>query len=531
MIILGVEQSRSGGAVVSDGQRLVSWSHVRGDEEARGFPVSAAHRALALAGVGAAAVDLVVVAGRYTPMFLQQRPLLRRLMEAPFSRALDATVALQAMLRHSGIGAFSADAAAQQLHDQLKAEGFGQRRTMSLDVHRALAEIGYRLQPADEALVIVLHPQGDGAALSVHLGRAGQLDRQFVQGGFEALNTHLLRVAVALGLPAGSGVRALRVLAGDAEPEPALLTALRERLHATEGRLSRGLGARAEEAVVALLRANPPAIGAASVLENLKVMILDVVRWYAERHAVGHAVLVGAVFEDARFNGALVRALDLARVTIPPGGGAGMLAFGAAACEAGLAPHMPDLRLGADIDEARADVAIKAAGWRVGPGEGLMHRVERGEAVVRLRGRAAPDAFAMGTRTVLLRPDDPEARARALDALRAPAGSATRLFVRAGGRTRWSQADRVGVCTAFGSAAVEIHAVATEVQEVSAAADPGLHRLLTAAEAKGWPGLLGIPFAEAQGGTPDDEGHAFEIWRRSGLAALQLGSRVLERPS
>lgn len=542
MIVLGISPSRQGGASVAIDDRLVAWSPVMAFEAVDGFPKGPAERALRLANVAAADVDLVVVAGRNTPRFLQKRPLLRRILEAPFSRALDATVALQALLRHSGVGAFEADAAAADLQTELVAAGYGQRRTISMDVHRALAEAAYRLQPADEALVITIHPQGDGSALAVHIGRAGQLDRLFVQGGFEALQTHLTRCGAALGLPADAGVAAFSALAGAAQPDEELLTALAERLHAVDGKLSRGVAQRADEPMLARLRAVDPAVGAASVWANLVATVRELVAWHIQRHQVGHVSLAGAIFDDPALVGALEGLPGLRRLTVLPSPGSHLAVLGAAASECGLSPHVADLSLGAGADEAVVERTLATSGLRAKAGLGLMVRIERGEAVARFRGRAAPDRLGLGARCVLVRPDDPAAIAAARAALRIPPTVRPPLLVRASPRPRWSGAELFGVCTLYGTASVlpalDLAAATAAlldargrlvVQEILADRDPGLHRLLTMAASRGLPGLAALPFAESDGPQVEDPAHALEVWRRSGISAIQLGGSVLER--
>jgi hypothetical protein len=116
------------------------------------------------------------------------------------------------------------------------------------------------------------------------------------------------------------------------------------------------------------------------------------------------------------------------------------------------------------------------------------------------------------------------------------------LLVRASPRPRWSGAELFGVCTLYGTASVlpalDLSEAAAGlldprgrlvVQEILADRDPGLHRLLTMAASRGLPGLAALPFAESDGPQVEDPAHALEVWRRSGLSALQLGGSVLER--
>lgn len=541
MLVLGLVEGRQGGAAVAVDDRLVAWAPAGPTDAADDMPWSAAERALQIAGLSCADVDIVSVAGRYTPMFLRKRPLLRRMLEAPFTRMLDATVALRSALRQSGIGAFDADATAEWLDGRLRERGYNPRRTMTVDVHRALAEAAYRLQPADEALVVTVHPMGDGAAMAVHVGRSGQLDRVYAQAGFDALHTHLVRVMAALGLRVEQGVEAVAALGASGQVSDEAVRLLQERLFADAGRLSRGGGARSEDALFAALRALSPEDAAASVIEHLGGVVADVVEHHARAQGIGHVSLAGGVLEAPAIV-AKVAELDVVRrITVLPAPGHALLPIGAAACEAGLSPHLPDWLLGPAPDDAEIDEVVKRARLNPRATVGLIARLSAGEAVPRFRGRPGPDRLGLGARCVLVRPDDRAALDAARAALRLEAHTPARVLVRAGaGDLRWARPEVVGRCTSWATACVRPEGAGEllaacgvggglVVQEVEAAQDPGLFRLLDAAAAAwGTGALAALPFAEADGPVATDPAHAVEIWRRAGLGAMQLGGLVVE---
>lgn len=529
MLILGVSEGPEGGAAVVVDDRVVAvvdQATTEGTDVARGFPWEAADKALALAGATRADVDEVMVAGKFTPLFLRRRPTLRRLIEAPFSPVLDASVAVQAVLRHSGVGAFQADVAAAWMHERFADRGYQQRRTVAVEVHRALAEAAYRLQPIDDALVLTLHPLGDGVALAVHVGRCGQLDRVFVQKGFESLHTHLRRVLAALDVPEGS-LHHLGALAAGAEPDPRLDRLLAERFAADGPRLSRGAypwrTPRTDE-VFARIAELPRPVAAASVLENLVTTVEEVARWHLRDQGCGHLCVAGYVFEEPRVAARLLDLTGARSLSVLPRPGGGLLAVGAAADGGGLAPHAADLRVGEGVDPFDVDAVLRASGLQPSPPDGLVEALVEGGAVAWHVGRRGRGRLAQGARCVLARPDRPATLQRVRMGLNQAANEEAVLLVPegsplipdrvavagcvapvvAGGRIRLARGgdDRVAVLPVGGPLAEVVRSVGA----------------VTGVEA-----LAALPLAEGAGPLSLEPRHAVEMWRRARLDALRIG--------
>ena len=182
MNILGIaDGTDAGAALIVDDRVVAAVEQERLDRRphSRGTPWAAADEALKVAGLSRRDVDMVAIAGRFSPpFFLRRHPRWRLLARDAFSPLLDVTVFYQACLRQSGLGALEADRTAEWFHQQLEDRGFGMRRTLLVDVHRCLAEAAHRCQPREPVLVLTLHPNGDGVALATYRGSVGPLKRQ-----------------------------------------------------------------------------------------------------------------------------------------------------------------------------------------------------------------------------------------------------------------------------------------------------------------------------------------------------------------
>jgi len=542
--ILGVSEGPEGGAAVVIDDRLVAVvSQAETGVAAQDVPWEAAARALAIAGLGEADIDLVMVAGRYVPMFLRRRPMLRRLVENPFSVALDASVAMQAVLRHSGVGAFEADVAAEWMHGQFEARGYRPRRTVTVEVHRALAEAAYRLQPVDPAVVLTLHPLGDGVALAVHVGAQGQLDQVDSQKGFESLHTHLRRVLAEVGL-AEHQLHRLGVLAAGAAPDARLERLLGERFAADAGRLTRGAWpsrSPAGDPVRARIAELSRGDAAASILENLAQAVEEVARFHLRSAGIDHLCVAGRVFEEPRVVARLAEMPEVARLSVLPRPGASLLALGAAADGAGLAPAWVDLAVGASPSEAEVADVVHRSGLRP-LASSAAEVLARGGVVARLRGPAGLGRVAQGARCVLTRADDPGAAVRLRRAMSLPDGEEpTLLLPEDSPELGVAAAGALGTSLRHGVAALALTGAAADRVRSCLAADGRVpvqqlapeHELSTLVHEvrrmTGCPALLAWPLAEGDAPQATDPRAAVEVWRRSGADALQLGSVTVGR--
>jgi carbamoyltransferase len=414
-----------------------------------------------------------------------------------------------------------------------------------VDAHKALAEAAYRVQPADDALVVALHPLGDGVALSVWRGRGGQLDRLWEQVDAASLHAHLARVDAALGLTRDARAR-LGALAARGTPDPALQAWLAEDLRADGRALSR---ARPRPVVgVDPLRVRladaPREVAAASAWANLAETVTALVRRHVRAHRVGTVALAGEVFDDPRLVALVAEVPGVDAVHVLPRPGRDALALGAAVMLAGVAPRERSLRLGPLPDDDACALALSSAGLGSVRKATLASQLKDGRAVLRWRDRPGPGRHALGGRAVFVRADDAGAIARVRGVLGVRdaeepltivvptpnEGALPHAGALAGPLRRGAAAPRVDDAFRRRYAPVVAPDGRTWMLRAEPDAHPGLHSLIVALlRGSGCGAVAAFPVAEGDGpvaATPDD---AVAVFRRSACAGLQLGSHWVER--
>lgn len=555
MVILGIADGLdSGAALIINGEIVATTTQASLDRASRSrvFPWGAMSDVLEAAGLGRRDIDVVAVAGRFTPpLILRRYPRLRGLAgDDPFSPALDAHVAYQAALRWTGFGAFQEDQTADWMQRQLARRGYAPRRVLMIDMHRALAEAAYRSQEHYDVLAITAHPKADGASVAVFRAKGGMLVPHYRDSALSVLNTHLQRCAGALGFDAGAGLSLLWAEAGRSSPDPVLVERLARRLSSVGSRPSRRaypvpddlpLGA----SVFHRLREADPAAAAASVLENLVDALGGIVRTHALRHGVRRVVLGGALFENPRLVARISEGIDLDQLFVLPEPGTRSLPLGAASDPAGLVPRRARAPgNGRTFDDQQCSLALQAAGLvPVQPVDALDQAVDvllRGQGLARFVGHGGAGRWGGGSRSVLVRADDPAAVAQVRAALeRDPREEPGCLWTGATGDL--IGADRVSEALRLGSVALRADpafaaahpaVVAPDgrvlVKKLDADDEPELTALLTELHRRGgpcavacWP--LGLR-AEPPAARPGD---AVRAWAQAELPALQLGSYLV----
>ena len=520
--------AEGGGAVLVEDDAVVAWSPQPG----AGVPWAALERCLHGVGWERGSIDAIALAGAYKPLLLRKRPLLEQLASAPLSPIRAVSSAWQALARRTGAGAFAADVTAEWLAEEATQRGFAPRRTAMVDVQHALAEAGYRLQPWDEAVVVGLHPHGDGAALAVHVARAGQIDQTFIQPGFEALHVHVDRMLQAVGLPVG-GMGQLGALAAGAAPDDVLRALLADELSAEPPGLSRSAwwsATRGDDPLLRRLRELPRTVAAASVTANLLDAIVGVVEHPLALHGIDHLVWVGELAEDPWRVAALAERLGVGRITVPPSPGPIAAALGAAADEAGLSPRAQDWRLALPPERPRAAVAS-------GRSEGWLPRLLAGEPVVRWRETSGVDAVGLGERAVLVLAEDAAAVDDVRRRLGRPRHEPTTVLLPAAlvERPAGAACDAV----AWGGRAVPLPAVLqacaagdgrAPVVSVDASTQPTLAAMLDALRGRAaFPALAAFPIAEGESTGALVLEDALKVWARLGRGAFLGPSGLWER--
>ncbi|MBT3219518.1 MAG: hypothetical protein HN348_10535 [Proteobacteria bacterium] len=556
MVILGIGDGVDAGAALVVDSELVAVAYQERHDQvsrSRSFPWAAVEEVLEEAGIRNRDVDLITVAGRFTPpFFVRRHPGLRAVAKTSFSAALDAQVFFQAMLRQSGLGAFEADRAAEWLEQRFRSRGFVPQRVVLVDVHKSLAEAAYRTQPDYETLVMTVHPMGDGVALAVRRGLQGQLDLIWEQKGFAALHVHLQRCITAIGLQPLVDEHRLWALAGRGAPDAQLLDMLKANLHAQGLRLSRRsypIPAHRRQTIYQALKAAEPEVAAASVYENLRWTICGLIKNHLQEWGASRVVLGGAIFDNPRLCGDIARVEGLKGLWVGPNPGWASLPVGAAVTEAGIAPAVGTGHLGRQYGRRQCERALTVAGISFEENENptdIAALLVQGGAVARFSNRAGSGRFGLGSRSVLVRGDDVEAVARVRATLKRPEDEEPGCLWVDGADDGLSQADlstfgdqcRFGtVAPLVGDAfAKKYPALVTSdgrahLQQVFDEDDPGLRAIIQALiDQCGCGALACFPLARKQDPVVAVPGDAVRVFQASGgLSALAIGPYLVSR--
>jgi hypothetical protein len=522
LVILGLWDGIESGAALVVGDRLVAVAHA--DPLARGVPWQAADEVLARADLSRTDVDLVALAGRYTPPFAVRRhpewmgTRWRQVAADPFAVARSTGTRWQSVLRRTGLGALEADRATQWFEQRLAEQGFAPRRVILVDIHKALAAAAYRCQPDDDALVLVAHPRGDAALLSLHEGRVGQIDRIALERGSASAHLWLERCMAAAEL---SDERALFSLAG-ADPAQRDLGLCVEggQLVAHAPPL-----ARKDRGPWQALQGLPQDVAASAICGQMRQVVLDWLRPRMRRQAEGPCTLAlgGSWARDPRLVAALAELPGVDRVWAGPWLGLSALPLGAALCVGGTSPSLLEPEI---LAPGREEGALGALGLVRAPREAsaLARLLARGEGLARLgRGEGA---------AALVRADDAEAIERVRLALGRPTGETPPVWV--SGALSAERAEALAGPLRYGLAAPRISARSVSQLCGVPSGDgrwvlrrglqPELSLVLDELHASTGCGAVAA-FPLGLGAEPAARGlqEAVAVWERAGLPALDLG--------
>ena len=412
MVILGLADGLDAGAALVHGDEVrgvVRQAAVDGQPRSRAFPWDAAQAVLNQAGASRTDVDVIAVAGRFTPpFFVRRHPGIHAFTRDPFSSVHGANLFWQRVLRSSGLGALEADRARDWLEEKARGHALQSRRMVLVDVHKALAAATYRTQERDDALVVVVHPRGDGLLASVYRGRSGQLNRVHEVADMGALHVHLARCQSALELDPWTGEGALWALAGAGVPNLVLVDQLRQEVSYASGAVqgASAAGGSLDDLPWADLRQASRADAAASVQAHLSEVVQAVVEEALARFGTGEDAIAvaGAWMANPRLVASLAELPGVSAVHAAPLPGHASRALGAALDVAGAAP--------------RRRSWVPTVGQA--PPPEVVEALQEGHPVVRWAGPPIGARHGAGAATVLVRGSAARAVGRSLHAVGEP---------------------------------------------------------------------------------------------------------------
>jgi hypothetical protein len=513
VLILGLcDGARPAAAVVVDGQPQVE----------PGECWSAAERLLARVGARADQVELVAVAGRFSPSFAERRA--GRVRRDPWVADTRLAASWDHLRRSTGLGAVDADRSAEWFDAELVRRGYRPRRVVLVDAHRCAASAAYRCQPADDTLVAVVLPHGDGAFASVHRASAGQIDRLYADTTTSTVHLWLDRALDAAGVPGWDGAE---VLAAGGAPDLGVAEALAGTLRLDDGRfVARRMETRRGAPWRDLARL-PRSAAAATALDLLRTRVREWLRLQLDRFPTDDLALGGWLAGDPRV---VAEAAELGpkRVWAGPWTGGGAQAVGAALWLAGTAPALPP------PPESGAESAPDGVAWGSVDPDRVAAVLADGGAVGRYLAPAPHRPWGSGWRSVLVRADHRDALRRARGALQRPDGEQVGVLTEPGA-LRFDGDERVEGPLRYGLVAPRIDGPALEGARGEdrripvGHADPALVEILARLKVRTGAGAVAaLPLALGSDPPTADEQGAVDVARRAKLPLLVLGRSAAE---
>ncbi len=421
MFILGISDNHdAGAAVVVDGQLLAAVGQERMDRQKNSgaFPWQAIDTALDMVGARPVDVDRIVFGTAYTPStILRALPGFhhQRKSEGNFSYLLNLYILYQVALRRSGLEAAEIQASHALLRKRLDLRGFSRSELRLMDHHEAHAHSAYRSQPRDECLVITIDAMGDGASVTVWVGRNGRLDLHWEQSGLASVNTYYSRITQVLGFRPNRHEGKITGLAAYDEPPPELMEHMRRQLRFVGpgfSRLHYWHRQAPDDRFYSYVTRFPREQVAAATQRVLEESVTAFVRHHVAATGVHHVAVAGGTFANVAVNRRIAELPEVDSLFVYPNMGDGGLPVGAALGAAGAMPQrLPHVYLGPSFDERHVERLLSGSGLDYQRPANLARDVAQliadKQVVARCDGAMEWGPRALGNRSILYRPDDP----------------------------------------------------------------------------------------------------------------------------
>ncbi len=421
MLILGLSDNHdAGAAVVKDGELLAACGQERIDRQKNSgaFPWQAIDTVLAQVGACPADVDRVVFGTAYTPStILRAMPGFHheRKGEGNFSALLNAYICYQVGLRRTGLDVLEIQASHALLRRRLAARGFERAELRLMDHHEAHAHAAYRSQPRSECLIITIDAMGDGASVTVWVGRNGQLDKHWEQSGLAAINTYYSRITELLGFTPNRHEGKITGLAAYDDAPPELLEHMRHHLRFVGPGFSRCDYWRPHgptDRYYSFIARYPKEQVAAATQRVLEEAVTAFVEHHVAATGVRHLAVAGGTFANVALNRRIAELPCVDSIFVYPNMGDGGLPVGAALGSAGAPPRkLPHVYLGPSFDAEHIERLLASSGLPYERPADLPQRVAAliaaKKVVARCDGAMEWGPRALGNRSILYRPDDP----------------------------------------------------------------------------------------------------------------------------
>ena len=434
---IGTEED-SGAAIVEDGRIVAAVNEERlcRMKLAMGFPHASIREVLTLTGLGVDDLDAVLIGGaremfipglapfegwfQYAPTGLGAR--MKRLV-APIS-GLGSRLPFLEPAYYLALG--PSYARRRRLIRKILREEWGVRSPIRfVDHHLSHVSSAWLTSGFEDALICSVDGGGDGKSSAIYRARGDRLECLHETSAFNSLGNYYAYVTHMCGFRAMRHEGKITGLA--AHGEPRYVPLLREFIDEEGGTLVNRAGAVFARAIGMLEARLPPGWTredlAASIQRHFEDVACRYVGHWARTTGARNLALAGGVFANVRVNQEIHQLPEVERIFIHPGMTDCGLAVGAAlaACVPGvLDTPMPraleplrDVYLGPDLAEAEMASALRAHDLQpeelAGPvEERVAELLAGGHVVARAAGRMEYGPRALGNRSILYQPGDPD---------------------------------------------------------------------------------------------------------------------------
>lgn len=427
---LGIHDGHNAAAaLLADGALVFAIQEERltGHKNHYGFPARAIQQCLRFAGIQAADVgELAFVGMRQTPRRF------RRQSQGDAFRQ-DATIAgmLKRLLLWYPVYRLGVNMGWQERLDEAAALGFGAARCRRYPHHlghAAQAYYGMRRDPDEAYLVITIDGLGDLESATVSIGERGRLRRIASTPLTDSLGTIYALTTGAMGFVPLEHEYKLMGMAPYASPAHTAAAAdafrsliavdrhnLRFRRRTPEPTF---LYQRRLKRLISGMRFDNVCAGLQAACEDAMV---ELVQAAVARTGIRQVLCAGGVFMNVKANKRLRELPEIDYLGVAPSCGDESLCFGIAwhaharhvgAEAAARIPPLGSLYLGTDVDEAETAAVIRASGVAHERHDDIEAEVARvlaaGHPVARCKGRMEFGARALGNRSILADPRNPD---------------------------------------------------------------------------------------------------------------------------
>jgi carbamoyltransferase len=422
MIVLGISDNHgSGAALVRDGKLVAAVNQERIDREknSMAFPAQAIDEVLGIGRIEPEDVDLIVVGSEFTPVFLLR--LIKGFHQSikkktsQFSILYDLYVTWHILVRFVSLLRSVEIQATRWLYERwFKKRGFLCDISL-LDHHRAHAFSAYLTAPFDKATVITADAMGDGVSVSVGIGENGRIANVFEQDGRCAFNPYYTRITEFLGYTPNRHEGKITGLAGYGDPE-FLIKDFRKQAHFQAPGFNNYSFWQARMPWRGFYRelkgCNPVDI-AAGCQRNLEEQVCEFVRYWVKQTGVCDIALAGGIFENVKLNQRIHELPEVHAIYIFPNMSDGGLASGAALAYGRRKPEALETPfLGMEYSRSRLEKTAEQSGLEISRPTNMAKAIARliadSVVVARFDGRMEYGPRALGHRSILFRPDDPD---------------------------------------------------------------------------------------------------------------------------